>query len=236
MTDEMKKKLGIKSTKDAHEHGLKILIHGPSGVGKTTLAGTLPGKTLLLNVENGTLVLKDKDIDVLDVKKISSDNPDEMTLLKAYTMIKSGELEYDNIVLDSLTEISETLFQTLDSTMDAKAKDFGGLFVRFKSEILKLTKAFRDLPGVNVVFITLSDLIDVNSMQKFVPSLPHKKTQMSIMALFDEALFIESDVTGKRSIRTTETSQHMAKTRTGIEDGTTTMDLAKLYPSLEKGK
>ena len=235
MTNEMKKKLGIKSTKDAHEHGLKILVHSPSGAGKTTLSGTLPGKTLVLNVENGVLVLADKDIDVLDVKKISSADPDEMTLLKAYQLIKDGVLKYDNIVLDSFTEISEELFKAIDDDPTVN-KEFGGLYTEFRSQVIKIIKAFRDLPGVNIVFICLSDMIEVNGLQKFVPSTPHKKTSMSMMALFDECLFIETSATGKRSLRTTENATCMAKSRTGVPDGTDILDLSELYKNTNKGK
>ena len=63
----------IKSTKDVlTNNGIKVLIFANSGFGKTSTLGTLEGKTLLLNVENGTLVLKDKDIDVINIPSIDT--------------------------------------------------------------------------------------------------------------------------------------------------------------------
>ena len=236
MTEEQKKKLGIKSTKNASEHGLKVLCFGAAGTGKTTMAGTLPGSTLILNVENGALVLKDKDIDIIDIKKVSSEDPDEMTLLRAYQLIKDGTIKYDNVVLDSLTEISETLFTSLDTTMTKDEKDFGGLYVAFRSQMVQIIKAFRDLSNVNVIFIALEDMLDINGFQKMFPSTPHKKTSMNLAALFDEVLHIEVDANGIRSLRTTDSSQCVAKTRTGIEDGTKVLDFSKLYSTLTKGK
>ena len=77
----------IKSTKDVVDtDGVKILFYAESGFGKTSSLGTLKGKTLLLNVENGTLVLRDKDIDVIDIPNIE-------TLGSVYTALKKGELK-----------------------------------------------------------------------------------------------------------------------------------------------
>jgi len=84
----------IKNTSSIHTDGVKILIFGKSGVGKTSLVGTLEGKTLVLSAESGLLVLKDKNIDVIDINNID-------TLGSVYVAVANGELKYDNIAICS---------------------------------------------------------------------------------------------------------------------------------------
>ena len=63
----------IKSTKDiVGKDGVKILIHANSGTGKTSQLGTIDGKVLILSAESGLLVLKDKNLDVIDIPYIES--------------------------------------------------------------------------------------------------------------------------------------------------------------------
>lgn len=221
----------IKKADETLSHGLKVLLYGSSGVGKTTMIGTLPGKTLLLNAENGVLVLKDcpnaKNIDIIDVKTV----PD---IVSVYQSLLSGELSgYDNIVLDSLSEIGEAMFTQIELDPNVN-KEYGGLYTTFRSRMVELIKAFRDLKGYNVVLIALADQVDLNGIIKMMPSLPHKKTQASIMALFDECLYLETSSDGTRHVRTTETNMFMAKSRMKIEDNNTDLDFSKLYPELNK--
>ena len=46
----------LKAT-DLTEGKLTALIYGTPGMGKTTLLGTLPGRTLIIDVDKGTSVL-----------------------------------------------------------------------------------------------------------------------------------------------------------------------------------
>ena len=53
-----------RSLKDAIEsRATKYLVYGGSGVGKTTLIASLPGKILILSAESGLLSLSGADID-----------------------------------------------------------------------------------------------------------------------------------------------------------------------------
>ena len=55
-------KVNIKSTKDiALDHGIKCVVYGFSGVGKTVLCSTAP-KPIVLSAESGLLSLSKVDI------------------------------------------------------------------------------------------------------------------------------------------------------------------------------
>ncbi|KKL64067.1 hypothetical protein LCGC14_2168750 [marine sediment metagenome] len=88
------------------DNGLKILVHAPSGFGKTVLCATTGRKSLLINAESGLLSLKEvpedikKNIDVVTVNELTE-------LGELYDMLAQGGHPYDWIMLDSLSEIAE---------------------------------------------------------------------------------------------------------------------------------
>lgn len=92
----------IKRTSQITNNGITVLVYGQSGVGKTTLIKTLPGKVLILSAEAGLLSLKDTDIEYVDIRTL-----DDLT--EAYSYILSNITEYNCIVLDSLSEIAEVV-------------------------------------------------------------------------------------------------------------------------------
>ena len=70
----------VKSTAEHASKNISMLIYGPSGFGKTTLAGTLTGKTLIISAEGGLLSLHNKEIDFIAEKFASQ--KEELTVRK----------------------------------------------------------------------------------------------------------------------------------------------------------
>ena len=60
----------IHSTKDAATHGIKLLIYGQAGSGKTSLAATCPGNPIIISAEAGLLSLKAFDIPATTVQSL----------------------------------------------------------------------------------------------------------------------------------------------------------------------
>lgn len=201
----------IKSTKDVVDtDGVKILFYAESGFGKTSALGTLKGKTLLLNVENGTLVLRGKDIDVIDIPSIE-------TLGEVYVALKHGELKYDNVCIDSLSEIGEMVVS------DLEADEFYGnpsnafkLWGEYTRKIVKIVKMFRDLKGINVVLTALVDNVEANGITTKLPMIPAKKAQAKLISLFDEVYYGLTKGDGERWIHTSDGTGYRAKSRANI--------------------
>ena len=202
----------IKNTKDIANDGVKVLLYANSGFGKTTQLGTLEGKTLILSAESGLLVLKDKDIDVIDIASIQ-------TLGEVYVALASGELVYDNVGIDSLTEIGEMIVSEL--LEDEYYSDPSNAFVLWKEyskRMMNVCKKFRDLKGVNVVLTSLSEPVDSNGTMKYLPQIPAKKVQTKLVSLFDEVYYGTMDKDGKRIVHTRSSNIFDAKSRANVAD------------------
>ena len=202
----------IKNTKDIANDGVKVLLYANSGFGKTTQLGTLEGKTLILSAESGLLVLKNKDIDVIDIASIQ-------TLGEVYVALASGELVYDNVGIDSLTEIGEMIVSEL--LEDEYYSDPSNAFVLWKEyskRMMNVCKKFRDLKGVNVVLTSLSEPVDSNGTMKYLPQIPAKKVQTKLVSLFDEVYYGAMDKDGKRIVHTRSSNIFDAKSRANVAD------------------
>ena len=89
----------VLKTKDLQNEKIVAMIYSCPGLGKTTLLGYLPGKTLLIDIDKGSRVLGDcENIDVVRV----SDNPKEIEALIAELQ---SDCPYQNIAIDSLSQL-----------------------------------------------------------------------------------------------------------------------------------
>ena len=124
----------------AQSNGIKMLVYGGAGSGKTTLASTTGGKTLIVSAESGLMSLRDHDIDAIEVSTIDD-------VFEAYQYVQSGDgLAYEWICLDSLSEIAEAcLAAEKKNTQDPRAA-----YGETAEKMMRLIKAFRDLPQRNI--------------------------------------------------------------------------------------
>ena len=90
----------LKSTGDLSDKGLKVLVYGQAGCGKTTLSKTLP-KPIVLSAEGGLLSLKDDNIPFIEIKSMDD-------LHEAYEWVNKSK-DYESVVLDSISEIAEVV-------------------------------------------------------------------------------------------------------------------------------
>jgi len=212
----------IKNTSEAHTDGIKILIYGESGVGKTTQLGTLEGKTLVLSAESGLLVLKDKKIDVIDILDIA-------TLGKVYLGIRDGKLKYNNVCIDSLTEIGEMIVSELeDDEYFGNPSNTFPKWQEYSKKIIKMVKMFRDLKGVNIIFSALRESVEANGSVVYMPQIPAKKAQSKLTSTMDEVYYININNDGQRVLHTNSTSTYVAKTRANVESGQVISDTVNI--------
>ncbi|WP_144497485.1 AAA family ATPase, partial [Bacillus toyonensis] len=70
----------------------KIIIYSKPGNGKTTVAGLLPGKTLVLDIDGTSQVLS--GYENIDVAKIDGTNPHD-SILQFFGIAKANIGKYD---------------------------------------------------------------------------------------------------------------------------------------------
>jgi len=59
--------ISLKRTRDLAKNGVKILVYGQAGSGKTSLIRTLPNP-LVLSAEAGLLSIQDADLPYIEIK------------------------------------------------------------------------------------------------------------------------------------------------------------------------
>jgi type IV secretory pathway ATPase VirB11/archaellum biosynthesis ATPase len=93
-------------------HKLKMLVAGGTGAGKTTLGSTIC-HPLFICAENGLLSIADKKPEYIEVKSLRD-------LKETVKYIVDEKPDYDAIVVDSLSEIAETIKLSLTQGGEVK--------------------------------------------------------------------------------------------------------------------
>lgn len=125
----------------------KIIIYSKPGDGKTTVAGKLPGKTLVLDIDGTSQVLE--GYSNVDVAKIDGEKPHD-SILQFYALAKANITKYDNIFVDNLTHYQKLwLLKKGENTKSGmpELKDYALL----DNHLLKLVETFNALDA-NVIF------------------------------------------------------------------------------------
>ena len=210
------------TTKVSVSNGVKMLVYGPSGAGKTLLCATAPAP-IILSAESGLLSLNPQnqqrilgkaiDIPVIPIKTY-------LDLENAYTWLANdpySKQHIQTVCLDSLSEIAEVVLQDLLPQFKDPRKAYGEMAIK----IVGMVKGFRDFLGKNVYIIAKQDKIMDGGTGALVfgPSFPGRQLASELPYLFDEVfnLNVSKDNEGKtfRYLRTQPDPQYQAKDSSG---------------------
>lgn len=215
----------LKSTKDAALDGIKILVHGPAGAGKTTLCGTTGDSTIIISAESGLLSLRHLDIPVIEVKTLEQ-------LYEAYDYVVNTEdgRSYSWVCLDSISEIAEVVLNHEKKIAKDPRQAYGAL----AEKMTDLIRAFRDMPGRNVVFSCKQERAkdEQSGAMLYYPAMPGNMLKQGVGYFFDEvfALRVEKDADGNptRWLQTSRDYNYEAKDRSGSLEMFESPDLAAI--------
>lgn len=206
--------------------GVKVLVYGDSGIGKTVLTATAPSP-ILISAEAGTLSLRKKNLERLfgvgtagisyEIPTILINSVDD--LKQAYDWCdRSVEAKgFQTIAIDSISEIGEVILNNAKRQVKDPRQAYGELIEKMET----LIRYFRDLPGRNVYMAAkLEPLKDeLTGITKYYPSMPGKKLGPVISYFFDEVFRLGINKTPQgesyRFLQTQPDIQFVAKDRSG---------------------
>jgi hypothetical protein len=169
--------------------GVKILVYGKSGVGKTQLCATAP-RPVILAAEPRVMSLRGTEIPVTRVDSIAK-------LQDAYQWCATPAnwQHFDTVCLDSLSEIAEVLLSSLKvGAKDQRAiqRAYGDML----DQMMPWVRAFRDLPKHVYVSAKQERLKDEGTgCMLYQPFMPGNKLAPKLPYEFDEvfAMRVERD-------------------------------------------
>ena len=217
----------------AQANGVKVLVYGQAGAGKTVLCATTPdhSKTVILSAESGLLSIADADMPVVLIESYND-------LLEAYTWLTTTEqgLSYDWICLDSISEIAEVVLNQAKK----ESKDPRAAYGVMQEKVEDVIRAYRDLPR-NVYFSAkMESYQDDAKVVRYRPMFPGQKLTANIPYFFDEVFLmkVEKDDQGipLHYLQTQADTKYPAKDRSGKLDMAERPNLAAIAAKIRGDK
>lgn len=207
--------------------GVKGLIYGDAGMGKTMLACTAP-RPLVLAVEAGMLSLRTKNIERLfgvgtpgityDVPAIIINSMADLN--EAFTWLTSpaGLTYFDTLYMDSLSEIAEVVLSSAKASYKDPRQAYGELITAMEVYIRSNIK----LTGKHVFMTAKIEPVknELTGVVNYLPMMPGSKLGPKLAYMYDEVfrLFIARSPDGSQQYRALQTQpdiQYIAKDRSG---------------------
>jgi phage nucleotide-binding protein len=217
----------LRTTKGLHTNGVKLLVYGQAGAGKTSLIPTLPNP-VVLSAEGGLLSIAGAETAYIEIKSIDS-------LYEAYEWLTESDegKAFESVALDSISEIAEVC---LDTEKKA-AKDPRQAYGEMQTKMADIIRAFRDLPNRHVLMTAkLEKQADEMGRILYSPSMPGNKTGQALPYFFDEvlALRVEKDAEGRsqRALMCDIDGVWIAKDRSGKLDAWEAPDLGEIIKKI----
>jgi phage nucleotide-binding protein len=215
--------INLRSTKGLHANGVKLLVYGNAGAGKTSLIPTLPSP-IVFSAEGGLLSIADADVSFVEVSSYD-------TLMEAYKWVTESDeaKHFESIALDSISEIAEVVLNHEKKI----AKDPRQAYGAMQEQMSDIIRAFRDIPNKHVYFTAKCEkATDETGRILYAPSMPGNKTGQQLPYFFDEvlALRVEKDQEGiaQRALMCDSDGIWQAKDRSGKLDTWEAPDLGAI--------
>ena len=219
--------INVKTTGSLAANGVKVLVYGQAGAGKTSLIKTLPSP-IVLSAEGGLLSIQDADLPFIEIASMTD-------LQEAYKWLTESDdaKAYKSVALDSISEIAEVVLNAEKKATKDPRQAYGAM----QEQMDDIIRAFRDLPGRHVYMSAkLEKTQDEMGRVLYAPSMPGNKTGQALPYFFDEvlALRVEKDGDGntQRALMCDSDGLWLAKDRSGKLDMWEAPDLSAVFAKI----
>ncbi len=219
--------INVKTTGSLSANGVKVLVYGQAGAGKTSLIKTLPSP-IVLSAEGGLLSIQDADLPFIEIASMTD-------LQEAYKWLTESDdaKTYKSVALDSISEIAEVVLNAEKKATKDPRQAYGAM----QEQMADIIRAFRDLPGRHVYMSAkLEKTQDEMGRVLYAPSMPGNKTGQALPYFFDEvlALRVEKDGEGntQRALMCDSDGLWLAKDRSGKLDMWEAPDLSAVFAKI----
>ena len=202
--------INLKRSSALSMSGVKLLVYGQAGAGKTSLIPTLPAP-IVLSAEGGLLSIAGADVPYIEITSMGD-------LMEAYKWLsESAEaVQFQSVALDSISEVAEVVLNAEKKASKDPRQAYGAM----QEQMADIIRAFRDLPGRHVYMSAkLEKTQDEMGRVLYSPSMPGNKTGQQLPYFFDEvlALRVERDAEGntQRALMCDSDGLWLAKDRSG---------------------
>lgn len=223
--------------------GVKLLVYGSAGIGKTVLTATLPAP-ILISAESGELSLRQNNL-----RRIFGDNAQgicyNMPMIEVKTVedltdaynwcSRSAEArQFASVGLDSLSEIAEVVLNNAKRQVKDPRQAYGELLEKMET----LIRYFRDLPGKHVYMAAKMEphKDELTGIVKYGPSMPGSKLGAKLPYFFDEVFRLGINKTPQgetyRFLQTQPDLQYEAKDRSGALASIEPPNLTQLFSKI----
>lgn len=219
--------INVKTTGSLSANGVKVLVYGQAGAGKTSLIKTLPSP-IVLSAEGGLLSIQDADLPFIEIASMTD-------LQEAYKWLTESDdaKAYKSVALDSISEIAEVVLNAEKKATKDPRQAYGAM----QEQMADIIRAFRDLPGRHIYMSAkLEKTQDEMGRVLYAPSMPGNKTGQALPYFFDEvlALRVEKDGEGntQRALMCDSDGLWLAKDRSGKLDMWEAPDLSAVFAKI----
>lgn len=223
--------INIKTTGSLSANGVKLLVYGQAGAGKTSLIKTLPSP-IVLSAEGGLLSIQDADLPYIEIESKDSMN-------EVYEWLKESHeaKSFGSVAIDSLSEVAEVILNYEKKINKDPRAAYGAMM----DQTAEIIRKFRDLPGRHVYMSAkLEKTQDEMGRIMYSTSMPGNKFGPQLPYFFDEvlALRVEKDGDGntQRAIMCEGDGLWLAKDRSGKLDTWEAPDLGAIISKMQGSK